>query len=83
MEKFSEDYFQSHFMIPKEDIVFTKEGEITDENEKDVKEYNAFMERYLKKDLTGKEIFNEINSYIDINSFIEYFVIGIYLGTWD
>ena len=83
MEKFSEDYFQSHYMIPKDNIVFSKEGEITEENKKDIEEYNAFMKMYLKKDLTGKEIFNEINSYIDINSFIEYFVIGIYLGTWD
>ena len=83
MEKFSEDYFHSHYMIPKDDIVFSKEGEKTEENIKDIEEYNSIMEKYLKKDLTGKEIFNEINRYVDINSFIEYFVIGIYLGTWD
>ena len=83
MEKFSEDYFQSHYLIPKEDIVFSKEGEITEENKKDIEEYNSFLGNYLQKDLTGKEIFNEINNYIDLNFFIEYFVIGIYLGTWD
>lgn len=41
------------------------------------------MKTYSKKDLSQKNIFNEINSFLDIYSLIEYFVIGIYIGTWD
>jgi hypothetical protein len=48
-----------------------------------MKEYMNFMETYYKKDLTTKEIFTEIDKYIETNSLIEYFAIGIYIGIWD
>ena len=83
MEKFDEDYIENHFNIPSDDVIFSKEGEIDESNEKEINEYNNFMNEYSEKDLTGKNIFNEINKYLDIYSFIEYFVIGIYIGTWD
>ena len=83
MEHLNENYFQNHYKIPKNDVVFSKELEITDETKDYIDEFNNFMEKYSKKDLAGKEIFNEINTYLDIYSFIEYFVIGIYIGTWD
>ena len=86
MEKFSQNYIENHYNIPKNDVILSKEGEIEDDedsNTKELKEYYNFMEKYSKKDLSNKNIFNEINKYIDIYSFIEYFVIGIYIGTWD
>ena len=83
MEHLNENYFQNHYKIPKNDVVFSKELEITDETKDYIDEFNNFMEKYSKKDLARKEIFNEINTYLDIYSFIEYFVIGIYIGTWD
>ena len=78
MEHYSEFYFQSHYKIPKSDILFFKEGEVDN-----MKEYNNFMEEYYQKDLTTKEVFTEINNYLDIDSLVEYFVIGIYMGIWD
>ena len=83
MEKFSEHYFVNHFNIPKEDIILTKEGEMVKEIETELTEYKNFMKSYSKKDLSQKDMFNEINKYIDLYSLIEYFVIGIYIGTWD
>jgi hypothetical protein len=83
MEKFSENYIENHFNIPKEDVVLAKGGEMVEEFEKELTEYKNFMETYSKKDLSQKNIFNEINNYLDIYSLIEYFVIGIYIGTWD
>ena len=83
MEKFSENYIENHFNIPKDDVVISKEGEIEDEYKNELNEYNNFMKAYSKKDLSQKNIFKEINNYLDIYSLIEYFVIGIYIGTWD
>ena len=85
MEKFSEHYFENHFNIPKDDVILSKEGDIEDNNDnnKELEEYTNFIMSYSKKDLSQKNIFNEINSFLDIYSFIEYFVIGIYIGTWD
>ncbi len=83
MEKFSENYFENHFNVPKNDVVLAKEGEIEASTNKELVEYTNFMKTYSKKDLSQKNIFNEINSFLDIYSLIEYFVIGIYLGTWD
>ena len=83
MEKFSENYIENHYNIPKNDVILAKEGDIRDESNKELKEYINFMKTYSKKDLSQKNIFNEINSFLDIYSLIEYFVIGIYIGTWD
>ena len=83
MEKFSENYIENHYNIPKEDVVLAKGGEMVEEYKKELTEYNNFMETYSKKDLSQKNIFNEINHYLDIYSLIEHFVIGIYIGTWD
>ena len=83
MEKFSENYIENHYNIPKNDVILAKEGDIEDESNKELKEYMNFMKTYSKKDLSQKNIFNEINNFLDIYSLIEYFVIGIYIGTWD
>ena len=82
-EKFTEYYISSHYNIPKDEVVLSREGEIEDKYKEEMNEYNNFMDIYSQKDLTQKNIFNEINNYLDIYSFIEYFVIGIYIGTWD
>ena len=78
IERFNEEYFQSHYKIPKNDVSVYREGDAHN-----MKEYMNFMETYYKKDLTTKEIFTEIDKYIETNSLIEYFAIGIYIGIWD
>ena len=78
IERFNEEYFQSHYKIPRDDVLVYREGDANN-----VKEYINFMETYSQKDLTSKEVFNEIDKYIEVNSLVEYFVIGIYIGIWD
>ena len=71
MEKFDENYIENHYNIPKNDVIISREGEIKDKYKKELNEYKNIMDAYSKKDLTKKNIFNEINNYIDIYSFIE------------
>ena len=83
MEKYSEHYFQSHYNIQKDDIILIKENEISNGSEEDLNEYYNIMKYFSEKDLTKKDVYEELGKYLDIDSFIEYFVLGIYIGTWD
>ena len=83
MEKFSENFFENHYNIQNDDVMLIKENEISNGVEGDIDEYFNLMEKFSEKDLTDKEVYKELNKYLDIDSFIEYFVLGIYIGTWD
>ena len=83
LEKFSESYIESHFDVPKESVTLIKEGELSNGEESEVALYTNFFSEYSKKDLLNEKVYEEINNFIDIDSLIEHFVIGIYLGTWD
>ena len=83
IEKFSENYIQSHFGVPSDFVTLIKEGELTNGEQSEFDSYNTFMQEYSKKNLTDETIYEEVKKVIDFDSFIEYFVIGVYLGTVD
>ena len=83
IEKFSESYFESHYDVPKEKVTLIKEGELSNGEESELPLYNNFFDEYSKKDVLDEKIYEEINNYIDLDSLIEHFVIGIYIGTAD
>ena len=53
-EKFTEYYISSHYNIPKDEVVLSREGEIEDKYKEEMNEYNNFMDIYSQKDLTKK-----------------------------
>ena len=83
IEKFSESYFESHYDVPKEKVTLIKEGELSNGEESELPLYNNFFDEYSKKDVLDEKIYEEINNFIDLDSLIEHFVIGIYIGTAD
>ena len=83
MEKFSENYIESHYGVPKEGVTLIKERELTNGEESELPLYNNFFSEYSTKDVTNEKIYKEIKNFIDLDSLIEHFVIGVYLGTWD
>ena len=83
MEKFSESYIESHFNVPKDQVTLIKEGELSNGDESELDLYNNFFTEYSKKDVLSSSVYEEINNVLDIDSFIEHFAIGIYIGTWD
>ena len=83
IEKFSEHYIQSHFNVPGDYVTLIKEGELANGDQTEFDLYNNFMHEYSEKDLLDEKIYEEVKNFIDFDSFIEHFVIGIYLGTLD
>ena len=83
LEKFSESYISSHFDVPKNGVTLIKEGELSNGEESELELYNNFFNEYSKKDLTEEQNYQEVKNFVDIDSLIEHFVIGVYIGTWD
>ena len=82
-EKFSEKFFQSHYNIPKEDIVLIKNYKIESGTDDDLTNIINFMTLYSQKDLSDLKNYNDVCDIIDIESMIEHYAAGIYLGTVD
>ena len=83
LEKFSESYIASHFDVPKKGVTLIKEGELSNGEESELELYNNFCNEYSQKDLLDEKVYKEVKNFIDIDSLIEHFVIGVYIGTWD
>ena len=83
LEKFSENYIQSHFGVPKEGVTLIKEGKLSNGEESELTLYNNFMNEYAQKNVEDEKVYQEISEFVDIDSLIEHFVIGVYLGTAD
>ena len=49
IEKFSENYIQSHFGVPSDFVTLIKEGELTNGEQSEFESYNTFMQEYSKK----------------------------------
>ena len=83
LEKFNEHYIQAHYDVPKEGVTLIKEGELSNGEESEMTLYNNFFTEYSQKDVLDEKVYEEINNHIDLDSLVEHFVIGVYLGTMD
>ena len=81
-EKYSDDYYSSHYNIDKDNIIVIKEDEVDEGKDEDIKLYDELME-YSKKDLSNSKIYNEFTKKVDIQSMIDYYAIEIYIGNVD
>ena len=83
MEKLTPLYFEQHYGIPEKNLVVVKENEIDNGPQEECDKYLQINDQYSFYDLSNEKNYKEITEYFDINSFIENYAIGIYLGTWD
>ena len=81
-EKYSDDYYKSHYNIDKDNIIVIKEDEVDEGKDEDIKLYEELME-YTKKDLSNSKIYNEFTKKVDIQSMIDYYAIEIYIANSD
>ena len=82
-EKLDKNFFAQNYLIPSENIVFAKDNKIEDGPEEELEKFKRFCEEYSEKDVSDDNILEEINDFIDINSFIELFATGIYISNMD
>ena len=82
-ERLSDDFIEKNYLIPSDNVVLAKDNEIEDGPEEEYTKFKEFCIEYSKKDLTDEKIYEEIKNFIDINSLIELFATGIYIGNSD
>ena len=83
MEKLTPLFFEHHYGIPEDNLAIVKESEIDTGPEEECEKYLQIDEQYSLYDLSDDKNYKEIEQYFDMDSFIEHYAIGIYLGTWD
>ena len=82
-EKLDEKFFQIHYNIPKEDIIFMKNYKMESGGDKELENILNFMSLYSNKDLSDEQNYKEVNDVIEIDSLIEHYAVGAYIGTVD
>ena len=82
-EKLDEKFFQNHYNIPKENIIFMKNYKMESGTDEELENIVNFMSLYSNKDLSDEKNYKEVSDVIDIDSIIDHFAAGIYIGTVD
>ena len=82
-EKFSDQFFESHYGIPKENIVFLKEEDVKQGSQDEFTNLDNFMDLYSKKDLSDANNYQDVCNLFDIDSFIDHYATNLFLVTYD
>ena len=83
IEKASDYYIQSNYDIPSENVVMIKNGEVEEGTDSDLEELEEIGEFCMAHDLSVDDNYNYVTSKIDVESLIDCYCAGLYLGTWD
>ena len=83
IEKSSDYYIQSNYGIPAENVAMIKNGELEEGTDEDYEELTLLGEFCKKHDMTSSDNYAYVTSKIDIESLIDCYCAGLYLGTWD
>ena len=83
IERASDYYIQSNYGVPAENVVMIKNGEIEEGTEDDLEELEKIDEFCMAHDLSVADNYNYVSSKIDVESIIDCYCTGLYLGTWD
>ena len=82
-EKYSDYYVQTHYDIPKEQVAMIKNGELEEGTSSDWNNFYSICQYASKHDVTDPTVYQYICDRMDIQSLIEQYCTGIYLGTVD
>ena len=82
-EKFSNEFFASHYNISKKDVIFIKEQDIKEGTPEEYNNLLNFMRVYSNKDLSNENNYKEVCNIMDVDSLIEHYAANIYLATYD
>ena len=81
-EKYNEDYFAYQYGVSKDNVIMVKSGDLEAGEEDDLKYYSLMYEFCSQSDVTRKENYEKICEMIDIESYIDYYAIMIYIGRY-
>lgn len=83
MQKYTDDYIEEKYDIPKEDVVIIKEGELEEGTDQDLADYKDLIQFARTKDLSKEKNYNELEERVDIMSFIDFYATQLYYNHFD
>ena len=82
-ERHDSTYFAQHYGVAEEDVVVVTGGELDEGTEEDLAEYNALIQFLTEADTTDPQVYAEIESKLDIQSFIDFMAATMYSNNID
>ena len=82
-ERICSDMLESKYDVSKDDIEIVKSDEIDEGPEESCNELLDFAYDYAGEDLTDPEMYKAVADYIDLDTMIEHYAIGIMFGVSD
>lgn len=88
-ERYDDQYFSNHYDIPKADVAVLEIAnssitpEVNEGDEKDLADYQEMWNFFNENSMTEEENYKKALEYIDIDNFIDYFIVNIYSGNTD
>lgn len=82
-EKLSDYFIESNYGIDKKDVAMIKNGELEEGSADELDKFFSFADSFAGKDLTDPANYKEVCDFIDLDTMIEHYAAGLYLGTFD
>lgn len=82
-ERLSAYFIESNYGVRKQDVAMIKSGESEEGPQEECDSFLDFANEYSKKDLTNEVNYKAVCDFIDIDSMIDHYAAGLYLGTYD
>ncbi|WP_286081036.1 CotH kinase family protein [Parablautia intestinalis] len=79
-EKYNEEYFVHQYGVSENDVIMIKGGTLEVGEEDDLKYYSLMYEFCSQSDITKEINYEKVCEMIDIESYIDYYAIMIYIG---
>ncbi len=82
-EKTDDNFIKSHYNIKKKNVAIIKNNQLEEGEEQDLTDWNSFIAKSARTDMTIDENYKEFCRYIDTDSLAEYFAVQIYWCNYD
>lgn len=79
-EKYNADYLEHYYQVNKDNVILIKSGELEAGEEEDYQYYSNMIEFCSQSDLTKAENYEKVCELIDMDSYIDYYAVMIYIG---
>ncbi len=79
-EKYNADYFEYYYDVDADNVIMIKSGALEEGEEEDFRYYSQMYEFCSQSDVTKAENYERVCELIDIESYIDYYAIMLYIG---
>lgn len=79
-EKYNAEYFSYYYGVNKDNVIMIKSGALEEGEEDNLKYYSKMYEFCSQSDVAREENYEKVCELIDIESYIDYYAIMLYIG---